>query len=37
MFSMAAICSTVYVRGSGSDFFSFLSIVTSMYLPCHFD
>lgn len=34
---MAAICSTVYVRGSGSDFFSFLSIVTSMYLPCHFD
>ena len=37
MLSMAAICSTVYVRGSGSDFFSFLSIVTSMYLPWHFD
>ena len=29
--SMAAICSTVYVRGSGSGFFSLLSIVTSIF------
>lgn len=31
MLSMAAICSTVYVRGSGSGFFSLLSIVTSIF------